>query len=163
MNVIAIDTGREMRDAFRPVLAAARRIASRRRFEICSIGDHRCHLLQVGNAPHRCGLDRSYEAAFHYFARVKAAKVIFCGAGAVRDAISVGDIRRTGGDAVDHLYTRDVLRELKARTVLRMLYFSRGVYDTGAWEWESLLGPRNVAVLEDPRKAASAMLSLIDR
>ncbi len=163
MKVLAIDTGREMRGVIRPVLAAARRIASRSGFEICALGDHRCHLIQLGDSPHICGLDRSYEAALHYFARMRATSVLFCGSGRVRDAVSLGDIRRTGGEAVDHVYTQDALRDLKSRAVVRMLYVSRGVYDTGAWEWESLLGSRNVAVLGDPWKAALAMLSLINR
>ena len=160
MKVIAVDTARAMGAAFRPVIAAAKRMAG---YEICAVGDQRCHLLQVGRAPHRCGLDRSYEAALHYFDRVGVESVLFCGAGLMRDAISLGDIRRTGGDAADHLYTQDILRRLRRRASVRMLYVSRGVYDAGAWEWESLLGARNVAVLHDPRKAGSAMLDLIGR
>jgi hypothetical protein len=162
--VVAVDTGREMAAAIRPVLAAVRRLTGS--VELCGLGDPRCHLMTFDETLHVCGMDRSLELALYVYARVRRmdqGMLLLCGTGGMRDAIAVGHIRHVGGLDRDPVYTSEVLRELRARVTVRMLYLRRGVYDTGASEWETLLGASNVAVLDDPRRVGRAMRLLITR
>lgn len=174
---LAIDTGRGMRRAIGPLVAGLRqvlRLLPRTPVSACALGDQRCHLLQSGDAAellrrmHVCGLDRSWESALYHFAHLcppppRRGVLLLCGNGFVRDAISVHDVRRLGGEAPDHVYTRDILPALRERWSVRTLYFSSGVYDRGASEWGALLGARSVLVVDDPGETASAALSLIRR
>jgi hypothetical protein len=156
VTVVAIDTGRGMREAMPAVRAAVRRL--RGRFEVAALGDYRCHLLQAGDRFHACGLDRSFELAMLYYARKSVTDaLVFCGNGVFRDAISASHARLLGIECDGHVYTEDAFRELRRQCDVRMLYVARGVYDTGVREWETLLGERNVARVEGGRGLATAL------
>jgi len=156
--LVAIDTGRGMRDAMPGVRGALRRL--RGTVAVAALGDYRCHLLQAGDRFHACGLDRSFELAMLYYARMgPGGSLVLCGNGGYRDAISAHHARLLGLGCGDHVYTADAFGELRRRWSVRMLYVSRGVYDTGVGAWETLLGKRNVEIAE-PRGTATALARL---
>ncbi|MEW6365337.1 MAG: hypothetical protein AB1714_11975 [Acidobacteriota bacterium] len=186
--VIAVDTGRSMREWSQPVLKAVMKCLPRLleagcEVSICGIGDYRCHLLQVSefhndhdraaqsiHDVHVCGLDKSFEIAMYYYARHcrvapgrKGAFLMF-GNGVHRDAISCRHVRdHLGDDLRTHLYTERILRDLRARFHVCMNYIVRNVYDMESAEWEAVLGKPNVVEIRDVRGLVDVILCQVGR
>lgn len=144
---------------------------------VCVAGDYRCHLLQA--APfratraevlgdlarfHFCGLDRSYESAFYYYARHcpmpdgARGDFVVSGTGPFRDAVSAAHVRQWFGDDIrEHPVTYDLIRELSGRFRVAMVYLVRNVYDTGWAVWEDALGRDNVVLVRRPSQFRDAL------